>query len=331
MKGSSVTRNTVAKRAGVSPAVVSYVINNSNYVSAQTREKVLKAIKELDYYPNRIARSLKTRKTMQLLLIANDIQNEFYVEVAYFLENIAFDNGFSLFMTNARDNDSFIRGIYEGGYDGVFLYTEKISVKHMNQIAQRGIPVVFASNYKQVNLHKNITVLDVGIYEGMIKILEYLVSKGHKNMHFISRTEFNNGMRDKYSRFRAFNEITQKYNIPGEISFVNPHEEKSISECVDKIVNQPVRPTALASMNDLIAFRIINELEKRGFNVPGDFSVTGFDNIRLAEISTPGITTIDIPKKRMAQDIFDFLTVKKDAGQKEKKYTDPELIIRESA
>ena len=99
-----VTRNEVAERAGVSPSVVSYVLNNSNYVSEEKRKAVLKAVEELHYHPNYIGRSLKTKKTNILGLVCDDIRSELFAEITYFSEKYAYDKGYNLFLCTSHQD-----------------------------------------------------------------------------------------------------------------------------------------------------------------------------------------------------------------------------------
>ena len=133
-----ITRDDVAKLAGVSPAVVSYVINQTKYVSEEKTLAVKKAIEELQYRPNLHARSLKTNKSMQIAFVCDNLRNN-WLEIA---EKKFFDRGYFVSHCYSRDGDEFIQMLIEGRFDGVFMLSNRYTAAQLNQIAGAGIPVV---------------------------------------------------------------------------------------------------------------------------------------------------------------------------------------------
>ena len=135
-----ITRDDVAKLAGVSPAVVSYVINQTKFVSEEKTQAVRRAIEELQYRPNLHARSLKTNKTMQIAFVCDNLRNN-WLEIA---EQKFFDRGYFVSHCYSRDGDEFIQTLIEGRFDGVFMLSNRYTAAQLNQIAGAGIPVVLA-------------------------------------------------------------------------------------------------------------------------------------------------------------------------------------------
>ena len=132
-----VTRNDVAKLAGVSPAVVSYVINDSNYVSQEKREAVLKAVKELEYTPNVFAKSLRTNRSNQIALVGDTLQAELYEELSAQL----FQKGYFSCLFYSQKEDTFINRLIEGRFAAIFMASNAFTAEQLNRIVQNGIPL----------------------------------------------------------------------------------------------------------------------------------------------------------------------------------------------
>ena len=133
-----VTRNDVAKKAGVSPAVVSYVMNNSNYVSEQKRKAVLKAVEELNYTPNIFAKGLRTNRSSQIALVGDTLQDELYGT----LSSELFDQGYYPSLFFSRKEDAFIGKLIEGRFDAMFMASNGFSAEQLNRIVDSGIPLI---------------------------------------------------------------------------------------------------------------------------------------------------------------------------------------------
>ena len=136
--GKNATRNDVAKLAGVSPAVVSYVINKTKFVSEEKTQAVLDAIKELNYQPNLYARSLKTNRSMQIAFVCDNLRND-WLEIA---EKKLDKLGYNVSHCYSRDGDDFIQSLISGRYDAVFMLSNRYKAVQLNRIAEAGIPVV---------------------------------------------------------------------------------------------------------------------------------------------------------------------------------------------
>ena len=173
-----ITRDDVAKLAGVSPAVVSYVINQTKFVSEEKTQAVRRAIEELQYRPNLHARSLKTNKSMQSAFVCDNLRNN-WLEIA---EQKFFDRGYFVSHCYSRDGDEFIQTLIEGRFDGVFMLSNRYTAAQLNQIAGAGIPVVLYKTRDYSFLESNIVTVAPDIYSGVEKTVNYLVFRGHKRI-----------------------------------------------------------------------------------------------------------------------------------------------------
>ena len=181
--GKNATRNDVAKLAGVSPAVVSYVINKTKFVSEEKTQAVLDAIKELNYQPNLYARSLKTNRSMQIAFVCDNLRND-WLEIA---EKKLDKLGYNVSHCYSRDGDDFIQSLISGRYDAVFMLSNRYKAVQLNRIAEAGIPVVLYKTREYSHLEPNIVAVAPNLYSGVEKTVNYLVFRGHRRILFVRR------------------------------------------------------------------------------------------------------------------------------------------------
>ena len=179
--GAKVTRNDVAKLAGVSPAVVSYVLNNSNYVSDEKRKAVLEAARVLNYSPNRFAQGLRTNRSFSIALIGDSLQSELFATLAVRLFNMDYYS--SLFY--AQRSDSFIRRIMSGRFDAVFMTSNGFSSQQLNRIVDGGTPVILYRSRDYEGLSARIVSMAPDFYDGVCQAMRHLVKRGHKKIAYI--------------------------------------------------------------------------------------------------------------------------------------------------
>jgi len=181
-----VTIKEVAELAGVSTTTVSYVINKSRFVSEQTRAKVLKAIKDLDYRPNVVARSLRSRKTGTVGLIVCDLTNPFFSEVLQGIETYLGGKKYSLLVTNTdydnKKEKESIDMFHDKQVDGVIIVPGESTNKQAKFLMERNIPVVLLD--KKIK-DLNVDVVLVNNREGSKRLTEHLISLGHKRIEYV--------------------------------------------------------------------------------------------------------------------------------------------------
>ena len=161
----TVTRNDVAKLAGVSPAVVSYVLNNSKYVSEERRTAVLRAVEELGYQPNIMARGLKTKKSMLVAFVCDNLRND-WLEGA---EELLFRNGYYVSHCYSKPGPDFINMLLMRQFDGVFMMSNLFSTDQLNQLAAHGIPVILYKTREYGDLDPRIVTLAPSYFDAVSK------------------------------------------------------------------------------------------------------------------------------------------------------------------
>lgn len=294
----STTIIDVAKKAQVSVATVSRVVNGNYPVKDSTRRKVLEAIRDLKYIPNIQARELNTQRSSIIGIIVPSLFNTFFAEVVNGIESFTASSGYSLLLTYTKDNpisekrcmnELLMRNV--SGIINISPNTEKVASDFFDQIAER-MPMVFINSYVK---RPAISYVNNDEQIGTKIALECLISLGHKNICFIR------GDRSDSYEFKqnAYEEIMRKMHNFREDYILNIGAGNSIetveltAEKVVETLQEKKEITAIFSCNDLMGIGAVNGCHRLGIKVPQDMSVMGFDNILLSNFIEPKLTTMD--------------------------------------
>jgi LacI family transcriptional regulator len=322
--------NAVAKKAGVSTATVSRVLNDLKVVKNSTRARVLKAAQELNYHPNLHARSLARGKSRTLGILVSNMENPFFFDIFRTLESAAHARGYEVVVANTDYRSeqllSSARLMIGWRVAGLAAIVSEMEPDLMQVLTDTSIPVVF---YDVGTPRKNVTNVRVDYRRGMKKIVEYLCSLGHKRMAFVGHHATFGPLRE---RKKSFLDSVSNCTQDAETQVVASTDGlEGGRQAARELLASPSRPTAILCVNDFMAVGVLRELRDQGVRVPDDISVTGFDNIRLAEFCSPALTTAHIPRDQIGQIIFDNLV-----PDGEQEFTgreiliDPHLVVRES-
>ena len=328
--GKKITRNDVAKLAGVSPAVVSYVLNHTKTVSEEKTLAVKRAIEELNYTPNLYARSLKTNKSMQIAFVCDNLRND-WLEIA---EKKFMTKGYFVSHCYSRDSDDFIKALIEGRFDGVFMLSNRYIASQLNSIASAGIPIVLYKIRDYSFLEPNIVTVAPDIYAGITKAISYLIARGHKKIILAPPLRYNMNLRKGY-REKAYKEALEANGIAYDESLVCKNTDSLDSICstiFDLLFSgkPSERPTAIVAGDDYLAGNIMQYLKKLGLNIPEDMSVIGMDNTYLAEMLSPQLTTVDFSKEEFSERLVDTMLKLMKGEQPEDTFISVSLAVRES-
>ncbi len=327
----SVTRNDVAKLAGVSPAVVSYVMNDSNYVSKDKREAVLNAIQELGYTPNVFAKSLKTNRSNQIALVGDSLQGELFGELASGLS--AFGYYTSLFYSQVED--AFIQRIIDARFDAVFMTSNGFHARHLNEIVESGIPLILYKSREYQGLDPRIVIRAPDFFDGVKRAVNYLILKGHQRIAYIPPLKYKTaGVTGDDFRAKAYVDTLQSHGLEVEPSFFCTHT-KTVDHILEDVFTMITaasdrRPTAFVVGDDHLAAQVMQYLKKLGMRIPEDTAVIGWGNIPSSTITTPELTTIDCEIERFAREVSEALDQLVNGKKPEDRLYKGELIIRES-
>ena len=288
-----ITRKDVAERANVSVTVVSRVTNNKGYVSADKRKRVEKAIEELGYSPNLIARGLKTNETKQILFYAPELSNPFYAEVYEGMEDYAINHGYTIVVSSHFNDDM----IYQRKIDGLIL--SAISKEQQAEFLKLRVPVV-VTNYSGETLE--IPSVGIDMMEGARKAVNHICACGHKRIGFITNIPTH-----QEQRYLGYLQGLDDYNIqpnPGWVltadSHKNAFDQGYQAGC--RLLEQKLDVTAVFVFNDAMAIGVMAALAEREIHIPEELSIVGFDDILQAKYTCPSLTTIHIPKYEQGEE-----------------------------
>lgn len=279
-----VTINDIAKKAEVSKSTVSKVINNYSGVGKDTKEKVLKIMKENNYWPNSVARSLSTKKSFTIGIFGPQILNNFFFrEVIEGVENVLGNKGYDLlYFTNKQWEESWVDYSYKEkcenrNVDGVLMMGYgKVNIAQFDRLLNSDIPSVF------VDLDlvgKNTSYVISDNTGGAKKAVKYLHNLGHKKIAMIRGL---NGFKVSNDRFIGFQQAVNAFNLPYNSSWIydGDYSMKTGYEAMKQIMKLDDRPTAVFA-EDLIAIGAIKAIREDGMSVPEDYSIIGFDSIEI--------------------------------------------------
>lgn len=296
----------VARRAGVSVGTVSNVLNNRPHVAPHTRRKVLRALKALNYHPNGVARSLRTRRTLTVGLVVLDLSNPFYAEVVKGVENTARAFGYRVVVFDVsyspRTARRFVDAMVEIRLDGALFTAGYGDGAAIRRLARMGVQVVIVDR----DVHE-FPFPSVGIdnTRAVYEAITYLIAQGHRRIGYLSEPL---QIRTVRSRFEGYRRALAHHGLPLDerLVFIDPSlrtgKVRQGCELMRRIVAQvsPL-PTAFFATSDITAIGALHALKDAGLRVPTDVSLVGFDDISLAEFTDPPLTTVRQAKYEMGQ------------------------------
>lgn len=290
----------VAKRARVSIATVSRTINSVPTVNLVLADRVREAIRDLNYYPNKQARALVSGRSRLVGLLVSDITNPFFPELIKRFEEVAVKRGYELLIGSTNYDSELrhvLRRMIERFVDGVAVMTFGVEDPVLDELSSRNIPMVFMDVKEEAFRHD---ALMVDYSHGMREAVQHLVALGHHDIGFISgplaqhsavlrRTAFLQSMHDCGCSHR------DNFIVEGD------HQLEGGMLGMTALLRNTNAPTAVLCSNDMTAIGVLRTLQQRGFRVPQDMSVVGFDDIHLADFVNPPLTTVSMSRIEIAQ------------------------------
>lgn len=323
----------VAKKAGLSVATVSRVINNHPYVSEEKRQAVYEAMTELNYQPSSAARQMRGQSTKIIGIIVPRITNPFFSYLVDEIQQIAFQNDFQIMIFQSNESSakelSFLELLAKKQIDGIIMCAVEQDQKVIQEFTKYG-PIVLC-NERFDNDQLPTVSLDqaFGAYLGV----NYLLEKGYKKVAYATGGEFEEAGKDR-DRNKGFNQAMAEAQV--EVNpdwlFVDCHtitDGKRIAGYISTMID---KPEAIFTGSDEVAAGLIVEAQKRGIRVPMDLAVLGFDDQPLAELTTPAISTIRQPIQALGKETFNvMLSLLQNKPYKiDKAKLHMNLVIRES-
>ena len=328
------TIHDVAKRAGVGSITVSRVINNNGYISLETRERVTKAIEELGYIPNTLARSLRSRRTNTLALIVTDITNPFFTTLARGVEDTANEADYTVIFCNTDESpvkeEKYLNVLLQKQVDGFLLVPTLSQPNAIRHIQKHGTPVVV--------LDRRVPGVEVDIVrcdsvDGAYQLTQYLLSLGHRQIAVMSGAV---GVSTADDRVAGYQKALAEAKIDIGIRYIfrGDFSQESGYEMTLQAINLPLRPTALIATNNFITIGAMKALQEVEMEVPEDISLVGFDDLPPTMVIFPFFTVASQPAYEMGCKATELLLKRlanQQAGSFQEIILPTKLIIRHSS
>jgi LacI family transcriptional regulator len=297
------TINDVAKQAGVAPITVSRVINNSGYISKETRCRVEQAISALGYVPNALARGLRSKRTNTLALVMTDITNPFFTNIARGVEDVASESGFSVIYCNTDESETeefkYAQILAQKKVDGIILVPACCQSKTVEFLQSLDIPVVLLDRRIP---DVQIDTVRCDSIAGAYELVRILIGLGHRRITMISGQRGVSTAEDRVIGYhRAMTEAGLEEN---EQVYFGSFTQDSGYELAQKALASPNPPTAFVGANNFITIGIMKALRNSKLRVPEDISLVGFDDLPLPLfIDEPFLTVAVQPAYEMGKKV----------------------------
>jgi LacI family transcriptional regulator, galactose operon repressor len=329
-KGFPMKLEEVAKRAGVSTATVSRVLNNESVVKGATRARVMKAVAALNYYPDLNARSLAGRRNRTLGMIASNLENPFFFDIFRVLEADAHAHGYELFAAHTDYHPErlvrSVRLMIGRRVAGLAVIVSEMDPDLIRELDERKILTVF---YDVGSAKHKMSNIRVNYRRGIERVVDYLDSLGHTRFAFVGH---HSTLSPTSERQAAFVKTVSRHPDTEWRIVTNQDGPDGGRSAARELFAGNFCPTAIICVNDFMALGVLRELRERGLRVPEDVSVTGFDNINLSQYCNPPLTTVHIPRDLIGHLAFEALVPESAKGKPPGREVllDPEFVLRES-
>lgn len=330
--GGNVTIKDVARESGVSIATVSRVVNGTGYVSESTRKKVEAAVARLGYSPNHFARSLSSGSTRTVGAVFPDISNPFFPAVARGLDDVLTSNGYLLVICNTdndeRQEEALVSALLEKRVDGIVFVTGGRDPGELLRGVSAEVPIaVIDREVKGVECD----VVTCDSYKGAYELTRHLIDSGHRKIAFISGPPH---LSTSQKRLAAFQAAMEEAGLDGRGPvYCGDFSYEAGYSIARDILSAPQGVTAVFAANDLMAIGAMRRFLDAGVMVPAQMAVAGFDDIQMASVVRPSLTTVAQPAYRMGAAAAEVLIERLKGGTCQPfqlKVLEPTLVVRDS-
>ncbi|OPJ62539.1 LacI family DNA-binding transcriptional regulator [Clostridium oryzae] len=284
------TIKDVAKLAGITVTTVSRVLNNRGYISDATRKKVHAAMEELNYQPNEIARSLHRRKSNIIGVIVPNVSHPFFAELTNYIEYYAYEEGYKVLVCNSYQNSDkekdYVAMLKRNQVDGIIMGSHTVET---SDYITSDLPIVALDR----NLSNGVPYVTSDNYNGGVLATNLLIDKGCKKLAHISGPLEINTPANK--RYQAFIDVATERNVEYVIKQAKLDIFESYEKLAYSLFSEHSDIDGIFASSDMIAASIIHVTNKLGKEVPKDLKIVGYDDISLASMIVPPLTTIKQP------------------------------------
>lgn len=303
----------IARLAGVGVSTVSRVINEHPDVKDETREKILKIIKESNYIPNNSARILKKNNTNNIGVLVKGVFNPFFAEMINIIGNRINEAGYTMILqqndyATEDDVDNLIAFVKEKRLQGIICLGGNFLNINDESFQFLDIPVVLTSvNTLSKESKSKFSSIGIDNILAAKASIQYLIDKGHRNIGILLGEKNDVGISGL--RLEGYKKALEENNIPysEENVFIGDYDYSGAYRVTKEIINNRKDITAIFSISDIMAVGAAKSVIDQGLKVGEDISIMGFDGMDISKYYNPGITTVKQPKKNMANNSIDLL------------------------
>ncbi|MGH9328379.1 MAG: LacI family DNA-binding transcriptional regulator [Terriglobia bacterium] len=323
----------IARECNVDVATASRALNEAYGVHKETRAKVLAAAARLNYRPNRMAKGLATGRSHSLAMVVSDIRNPFFAELARGAEDAAYQAGYDLVLCNSDLSPSkqmrYIHSLLEKRVEGILMNSVAgLSAAEQQELSGSGVPIVLL-NRPAASVRGFSTVL-ADNFEGGYLAGSYLTQCGHRVLGHLTGPREHGNLTERAKGFQKAVEEAK-----GTVVILRgDHSSEGAYEMMKKLLSQRKDVTAVFAANDAMAFGALRATFESGLGVPEDISMVGFDNVELAGIIRPPLTTVQQPKYEMGHAAVEILlrqAARPESSTPEHRLLEVKLVVRESS
>lgn len=324
----------VAQAAGVSAQTVSRAINDKGEISPETKERIIEIARQLGFRPNNIARSLVRRLTTTIGIVIPDITNPFFSEIVRGVEDQAHLQSYSVFLCNTDESPerelSSLDSLLENQVDGIILCSSRLDEDELaSKVKEFSFAILINREIEEIP--EKVRVISFDDRLGMCMAVTHLIQRGHRRIAFLAGPERSRSGQKRLSGYYSCLGENGIATNPDLVQFCEPSFAGGMQACRSVLDAHP-EITAVVCYNDLVAIGAIQAGLTLNRNIPADLSVIGFDDIPMAALYCPPLTTLRMPKReagivamKMLIDLFE--------GNPQTEYHEvftPELIVRGS-
>jgi len=330
-----VTILDVANHAGVSKSTVSQYLNKRyDYMAVETKNKIEKAIEELQYQPNIVARSLKMKRTKTIGVIVANILHEFSTQIIRAIEDVCHELDFHIIVCNADENpikeEKYINMLHAKQVDGIIIFPTGGNVELYERLQNGNFPIIFMDRFVS---DINIVSILLDNEKASTMAVEEFISNGYNRIGIITTSAIKN-VTPRLERVSGYEKAMQENNLSLMHSYIRSVEIENIQSEFEKILSLPEPPQAILAGNDLALIEILKFVNKNQLSIPEDIAVIGIDDVSFADLYNPPLTTIKQPTFEMGKKAGELLLEKINRGDnttiKSIYRYKPELIRRSS-
>ena len=292
----------VAEEAAVSVATVSRVLNGSGFVSPDLRARVHTAVDALNYRPSLIARSLRTQQTSNIGVLIPQIDHPFFGVLTFSVEKALFEEGYRCFVCSTEEDaskeEAYIEALLAQQVNGLIVVPTASAEEGVQKFLQKQTPIVLIDrDLPRIAVDR----VSSDNFSGAHEVASHLIGLGHRRVSVIGTSARSRAIRDRVAGIeKAFAELADTHEL--QIHFQEPLAQFEAGyESGKRLLRLKDRPTAILALTDVIAVGVLHASAELEIDVPGELSVTGFDDIPLATYVLPALTTVAQPLRELGR------------------------------